>query len=1700
MQPNLHAMTMDQQVALTEENVRRAREAGEDEDTIRRAFPAATQRPIREAMERTLDNLRVKPMGPQFSDADKNSMAWLGSILRGDTPHPDDSAKTRSNRLPDPVKEAGDLYSEEFRQTSVGDLVDPEDVEGSLSQVVASSTNREANIKGGVKEALRLASTPEQRMLQYAEAAHMEQRSIRAQWQHRIDVLEAAKFKMLDHNRPEYGAAVNDGVAAIFNADLFPNFSIKDAEGNVLMDSSIPGLSKFKEMFSPHAAELLAEFTPRVFYDLKDKTEAMIAVGLLPDNTWSRVFGYALAAGSTNQQAIEHLMTLTPEEQGEALVKLGGLFMESGPEELRSNFNGWLWMDDLIPDELIYENDPDSWVRTAMLNVIGWLGVVELIPVIGYGAAAVRGTIRIMSKATPPVRMLLMQNPVRYAAAMRRAFNEMPDSAVMRMFNINKLDIVETQMPHPGHLGDSIANVPSNIADPHEAARVVGAAEAAINSSRSLNAAAFNSGEQARIVDNIASELEAAHAGRIRPNMSSIRVRDDMSGVEMDVMIGATDSTGFKSLDEAIAYGQTELGFGHGMEYFKAMPNGVVNKVRPHVVKDPATGIWSASVKEPGEYYIRAKYQHTYMPEDAHLFDGNPPVVGTWMGRMMGSLNTPSAFLQSNIVSKFTRAVMGEQSLTHQLDAIIAPLYKQLNDAQRLVVNDTMIWAEDFGKQFGRLPTPDELKNQFPRLSSQELQGFYTARYFQDTLWAIQNARLHNNWLGRGFRTATKTGTRTAYHGEPVTSGSLKQQNITRFLDPETGHTRIVTADELDAFFADGGSVLRLDMAVSGSKGNAHKHVMIDPKAGWHHGKLKKHVLEYIPGYNTRIYADAHFVQRVKRNAHVDGKLEELVSTARTASTRAEAEAWRRRMIDGVGRRLMKGNWDKTWDISRKEKELVDRGYELRIARDSRLSDADRVQVDLSKMQTEGRLFFDDRLNKPLKNTDNVTADVVDPINAMQRVARMTSRQVATEDLVASQKTRFFDQYGDLGISTRRASSEIDADLTDMINQGDKVQSSRAAAARAEWRYIRFIEGSMVQGNTAFRRAAIASAEWLDHAVGAKIGARGVTRTISRKAHNISAVAAAKQLAFLHFMTAKPLRQLMLQGAQHFALQALDPAYAGKWQMDTWSLLSAMKRLARTREGDLLYVLKRDSAGRMMGRTEDEMRVLLEEFEKAGISQQVNIHSYAGGNPKSGSTTYKNRAAQLAQGAVQTTAKPLHIARTMGFDLGETYNVTASYLMALRLHMKTRGLKKFTEMDTEDWAEVANRGSHFALSMHKGNPAAWQYGFLSLPMQFLQFTHKWTMMSLNAIGMRKSGFGNLQFTTRESQKIILAQMLYWGGAGVGLKEGFRTIIDSREELDDLSVEQRELLLSGIVDWGINELFRRLTGDPDLKFAFDEVFAPGMGMDHTVETLIEMASEPTMLHEAVLGPSGEVLSRVGEAVRLGAALTGKSFEHWDFTQRAAGVIEAAAGGFLGSYSDFLRVRLAARMGQWTNAAGVPLGYEAKWEELVIKGALGVNPQKLLDYYRGQGEAYDLSASLKSDAKTHALTIARVVRQWGEGDLEKEEALAMFNNINVVYQEYKDAGYEELFYDAYLQEFKKLRTAEGDSLLKWMTEKVLRGYTGDPIKDMLRSRAITPEQAERLQLWFDKAVQEQDENHQKRVDQLEGEREHVRRLTQ
>lgn len=1655
-----------------------ALELGATPDEVRSVVPRMTLEQDRRALENSIAAFenRVKPKNQLLGVAEKYEFTQEVSAVTGGNPTPDDVAAIEQGKTPPSLVVASSNREELLGDVDPAEIIEkPEDIDVTRRLVSDPRFNERIAIMDAIRVGKDSAAAKS--------IAEMEQAS--------------ANQRAKAHHIKEARLAQEVSLSRL-------GTELDTESGEWLPENLVWG----KVNWTPHIRKflngdlygVLAEMSPRILVDYYNRTEALIQGGLLPDTFWTRLLGLGLG-GQTAKEAMTNLMKLKGQDRVDAIRNVMTIYSESLPPELNTKLNRYLVMEDLFPNDIILDDDAVEKASLFWLqDLVGWLGVVELIPLVGPLARAAGTGVKTILKSSRHMKALQSQNPTLYAKAMQRMFHNMDNSSISQVFgNLSKIDIVEAALPKAAVVAHGILeNIPGNILDEAEVTRLTETSEQAIDTANRLTGAGFSVQEQAGVLENVAKELTASHGGRIRPSLSTIAVLDDMSGAEMRVMLGKNDTGGFSSMDEALDYVQDDLAAvdPENLKFFKVNADGTVTEFKPRLKKNK-DGRWESADKPDGEYYVQLKQTHLYSVDDAHLFDGLPPVIGTWMGRALGTLNTPSAFAPIEIVSKFTRTYLGEQALVSQLDSLVAPLYKELNVVERRNVNDVMVWAEKFGGDNGRLPTLTEIKEQFRNLSDAELRGFYQARTLQDTLWAVQNAKLRGNWNTRGFKTLAKDEHSPVYHGLPMGVDDAKK--VKEVLDPETGQTITLSADEVDELYKAGGQLLRTEIPNQGSRGKLHRVVVA--RGAWKVENLRKHVLEYIPGYNTRIYADAHFIQRVRKKSIVDGEEEEIVSTMRTASTRREAETFRKRVIDSLGYRLYKDKWVKGASMAHKEKLLADKGYEIRVSDDARLSDKDRIAIDLSKMQVEGRLFFDNRLRRPIRNVDNKEAEVVDPINSMQRVARMASRQVATEDVIAVMKTRFFDQYAaKLGINTKRTSSEIDADLTDAINSKEKDLSEMAAGARALWRYIRFMEGSMVQSNTAFRRAAIQASEWFDYSVGRRLGARSITKALSRRAHDMSPVDMAKKLAFLHFITARPVRQFILQGSQHFALQAIDPSYIGKWQLDTFSLLSAMRRLARTREGDALFTLKGHTSRTMLGRSKEEMERLISEFNASGLLDGVDVHSYAGGQPKSSTVSPANKLAQYGQGIINTVNKPFNVMRHLGFDMGEQFNVTASYLLALRRVMKENKLKKFTDLDADQWQQVATRGSQYALAMHKANPASWQYGFLSLPMQFLQFTHKWTLMSLNAIpGARKLGLGNQFFTTAESQRIVLAQMLMWGGAGFGIKELVRDFLDRPEIAENIEPEARDILLSGTVDYLLDTMMRKLMDDPELSFAWDEMLAPSMGAAQLAERIMELATEPHLPIEIIMGPSGEVASRFMKAAQFGAALSGKGYEHWTPTQKAQGIIEAAAAGLLASYSDYLKIRMASRMGQWTNQQGVPLGLEAKWEELVLKGALGINPEKVLDYWRTATGLRELSESVRNDAYNHANMASVIALKWGRGEFDDDQALNMFRTMAVVYEEYKEAGQGELFYDEYMKAFKSLRTPDGEALPKAIAAKLMRGYTGDPIADAVNSKLLTPAQKELLEPLYQQALKNLEPAHEDRLKMFEFEEPRIKEMT-
>lgn len=1659
-------MALDLSNATLEEKVQYARQLGATDDEIRAAVSHGTS-----VMRQQVDDaLRIERIAKPHSEEQVKDIVDLTAVATYTNPIPEDTRTARKGRLPGRLKLLGDDFRESLKSLPITEVIPNEgDPMEAMAVVEQQLTDPKAAIKAAVKESVRnLPNDPydisalEQRFAeqrQYAEQNSIFYRTL-------SEGLEQVKLESYraEYEDPQTYGDIRNNSIKLFNSDLFA---------------------------------FLGELAPRNLVDQISRFDAAVEAGLLEPSLWEFALA-TLAPGWSAKRVRESILEIAEQTSPEEAIKRARqfvqVFVDNGPAEFRNNFNNYLNTDEIFSDDFLATlNSSEDIYSLVFSSVVGGIAnVAEATIMLGVASGGVRlagrAALGVAQKTGVTGRILLAQNPARYLDALRKRWGT---TATSQLVDVSKIEIAQSQViapPSRAH-GDPIVNFPDGVMDPDATRHLEDLTISATQLAQRTGAGMFDIPEQAKIIDEVAAEIKAAHGSHVRPSMSELDVRDDFSGVDFRIMLGASDTGGFKSIDEAVAHAVHELGAKLGdLEYFRVLPNGALEKVKPTI--ESVNGKVKVKNPKPGEYYIRAKYEHTFSPDDTRLFDGTPVVTGGWFGLKFG---LPSSFLDTATVGKYVRSYLREQELTNLLDAMIAPLFKNLNRGQRRVVNNMMSYAEEFGITNGKAPSLEDLRMKFPDASQQELEGYFRARHFQDTLWEIQNFRLRNNWQARGYKTVSKDGAQTKYHGEPVTLESLKGKQGRAMYDPETGKTREFSDQELEDWFQRGNSVIRLDVPIKGSSSRLHRLVAVDKSQGWSLRNLDRHVLEYRPGYFTRMYEDAHFVRRINKRANIDGKIEEHASTVRVAATAREAETFRVRVIDAIGRRKLKADWNKNWTLAEKEAKLEELGYSVEVGRDSRLSDNDRVQIDLEKFRLEGRLFFDEKQPRPLKNTDNKTAEVVDPINVIQRTGRMVSRQVATEDLVNAQKLAWEARYGGLiKLSRNDTSAQIDAELSNKIRSGTDAERKELLKAQAWWRYIRFMEGTMNTAPSEFRRMSIRLGEWVDYNIGRNIGGRAYTKAFARQMGRVDVVQASKSLAFLHFLTARPVRQLLLQGMQHINLQALDLSYIGKWQSDTFSLLSAMKRLSRTQQDSRVMGLKREQAARMMGLDDEEMEILMTEFSSSGMIPGVNVHSYAGGQPKSINALPKTALGGAAQSAGNLLRKPIDFARAMGFDLGEQFNVTASYLMALRKTMKERGYTSLKQLNAEDWDFVANRGSQYALAMHKANAAPWQYGLVSLPLQFLQFTHKWLLTMLGAVPkFRRMGLANNQFTLEESIQIVAAQAIMWGGAGFAVKDHIRAALDSEEWAALIGEEGKDKLASGAVDYILDNLVRNLAGDPDLNFAWDDTFAPGGGLTMFLEKVFNIVNEPIYIPEILAGPSGAVYGKAAQAIQYAQHIYGRVGEDLTPGEKAVMTLEVMGEGLFASFSDFAKIQMARQIGQWTNRHGAPTGIEAKFEEMVVKGVLGINSQKYLDYWRVAMDTADMKREIRNTAQNHASTIYTLFLKFKEGQITEDRFLRWSLGMRNLFEMHEESGLGGEYREAFQEAVSRIQTDDGTSLQKAIVNLVMRGYTGDIVDDALGSGLLPPEIEPKVREWQKRQIEARPGMTEREIQRLERE---------
>lgn len=1307
--------------------------------------------------------------------------------------------------------------------------------------------------------------------------------------------------------------------------------------------------------------------------------------------------------------AIQELIMKSPPAQQRVIYEKIGKVVRTHPA-FYPDYNVWKFYDTLFSPEFLAKTGTDSPTGQMMENFYPFLDIAT------YPGGKLLTSAFFRLTASARLKAMAHLNPTAYGEELAAALEASP-SAVRKLYSVEKPVLAQLNLPT---MPESTIFDTADIAELLEERTRMLAISADLKArAAALHAEAIPLSTRVSMAERDAAQLSNSLDGKVLPNKTTIAPFSDGTGYRLETMLGRRSDKGFASLKAARDVAQRAINRGAATDaeiWYSS--GGVVARLMPFDELAGKADDLLAGTK--GNFYVKLRADKQFTEYD-HALSATGRTIElshSWLGRARNYATSPSAWMDRKIYTQYLRRFSAQSGITAQLDAIVNPWLK-LSTKSKWRINDALEWSADFGKREKRNPTIREIQDQFGgTLTPKELKGLYSARAYFDTLYELENSRVLRYLDSKGAKTIRTTDGKIAYHGVPYSTAG-KAKKVTRAYDPAKNAMVELNPAQLDEIYKAGGRVIKTDIAPSlrGSDEVTH-HVLFDPRTakGWEYGALSRRPLKYIHGYYPRMYQDPYIIMKTMPKVMVDGVMQSHTIAVHTAGSRKEA-------AEAIAR-LTELNADKKWTYSMK--------------RDVRLSQLDETAANQELMRMEGRLFYDERNLDRLTHVSGAAADIIAPINTIARSARMLAKQVTMEDF----NTHMVDLWtNSFGRELRKVAKEvgykgnttIDPDLLSvdsairalesMANEPGKLGKVGKDALEA-FRYIQMMRGAMDPSSNLLRSKLISLGEML-YNNGAF--SDSIRKFGSRDLWKFSPLQATRELTFFMFIAANPIKQFVLNAQQHMFLLALDPAYIGRWQLDTAALLIGARARNQALAGEkILSTRAMKLQARAMRLTDEEYQLLVDNFTSSGLLNNVNIRAALGDIPTEAANvpmTQTGRVASHLWGTV--SARPLRRwAESRGFDAGEQINLTASYLPALRSVMRTNKLKSLTQLTPTQWAEVATKALDYSSAMIRPNASRYQHGLLAVPLQFLQFQHK-TFITL--LGMNKA------FTRKEHLKILGAQILMFGGGVVGLTPEVKKGLAEVGVTDPFLVD---VISGGFIDWTLDKSFQAIFDDPEMNSNWTVYLSPASGVRQLAEDFAAIAFENAPI-ESFFGVSGYGASKVFESAKMAHnLLRAPEGVSWD-EKKVRVLLDTIAAGTLSGYSQMQHAIVARKLGFWQAANGEVSSIEARTGELFMRGFLGVQPEEfetranLLKGLRGDTLSAKAAEELKSDAKKYYEDLLTMVNRYGEGVYSRDYFLTMTAALRQLIVETRDPDEAEALYE----EFNSLvanRRGQQDSL--------------------------------------------------------------------
>jgi hypothetical protein len=761
----------------------------------------------------------------------------------------------------------------------------------------------------------------------------------------------------------------------------------------------------------------------------------------------------------------------------------------------------------------------------------------------------------------------------------------------------------------------------------------------------------------------------------------------------------------------------------------------------------------------------------------------------------------------------------------------------------------------------------------------------------QDTLYTLENMDVARGLKDRGYQMLEHRNSGTRLIVEPA--GKTTIPNNAEIYDAATDSFIILSQKNIDDLYQRGGQIVKPRNEYE-LQGRNIEYILAENNGTGAFSRTIRDddkILNYRHGYYHVKYTDPYYVTKY------DPKTKKTSTIARSEGSR-DARIEVQRLND-------------TKD-----------GFEYSYKRDNAEESFDNhVDVATHSGRSAQRLRGK-QLERVGGSSDKTLSDagIESPIDSLTRSISSISHRTSFRNVIDAERRRWMSQFKHL-VPSGPGGKQF-PDSVERILDGEGANEARHAFRHVEQLsdgYANTIdEFSKGFFNTVSEVAGNRGWGWVDK--------------MAAKASRVSPSAMARLTAFKLFLAANPIRQLPLQALPAIPVMAsLNPLGIGK-VFKQLGILGAWHRGI-----DLTVTDKIAKYGLNMKETRD----MLEAYELSGVSAAVNAHSYLADDMA------RLADRNMGQRAMSLIGKPLRIAQSVGFDLGEQSLMSMIWLSEYDRLTRKLGRTKLTGTERDN---LMGKVRALTGDMNRGGDMPYNSNSFSVLMQFLQTPHK---ISSGLI------LGHRGLTSSERARVAAGYTVAFGVPGIPFINQFVDKI-----LPPDNPEARDIVKGGMTNAMLNSFLTSLSGEST------RVDVSGSVQPFTLDPMVEfigglltMSVQDTITDSAAISLIAED-GRINRFVRAVTDwITPGSYENVDEAKQVYLTFLQMFSGL----SNTMKAKQILEAGKITTAQGQTVDEDVSFMEALMKAA-GFQTLDEVYHWAGNTAKWEIDGSIQKDIET------------------------------------------------------------------------------------------------------------------------------------